>query len=44
GHHIAFVRDTDGEWWRYNDSVVTTVALTRYKVVTSGAYILTYAK
>ncbi|CAM9347507.1 unnamed protein product, partial [Laminaria digitata] len=42
GHLIVFVRGTADEWYRYNDANVTAVSANN--VLTSGAYILSYAK
>lgn len=42
GHYIAFIRDTAGNWYRFNDAKVT--AATSDQVLTSGAYVLSYAK
>ena len=42
GHYVTFVRTADDEWAHYNDSSVSIVSAD--KVLTSDAYILSYAK
>lgn len=42
GHYIAFIRGAAKQWYRFNDDKVTPV--TEAAVVTSGAYVLSYAK
>ncbi|CAM9631873.1 unnamed protein product [Laminaria digitata] len=42
GHCVAFARDTDGAWCCCNDDSVTSA--TEAEALTSGAYVLIYAK
>ena len=42
GHYTAFIRDPSGEWCRFNDTKTSTA--TEAQALSSGAYILSYAK
>ena len=41
GHYMAFVRDTDDGWCRYNDAKISTA--TEPDALTSGAYVRSHA-
>lgn len=42
GHYVAFVRGTANQWYRFNDDKV--IPVTEAEALTSGAYVLSYAK
>jgi ubiquitin C-terminal hydrolase len=42
GHYYSFIRNSDGNWYKYNDSVITTMLHSR--LVTDNAYCLFYRK
>jgi len=42
GHYYSFVKNIDGNWYKYNDSVITTMNHTR--LVSENAYCIFYRK
>jgi ubiquitin C-terminal hydrolase len=42
GHYYSFVKNIDGNWYKYNDSVITTMNHTR--LVSENAYCIFYTK
>lgn len=42
GHYYSFIRNSDGNWYKYNDSIITTMNHTR--LVSENAYCIFYRK
>ena len=42
GHYTAFVKNTNGKWYHYNDMMVTEI--NEKKVISAKAYCLFYRK
>jgi ubiquitin C-terminal hydrolase len=43
GHYTAYVKNANGKWYHYNDTIVSEVGLTE-SIISPKAYVLFYRK